>query len=202
MNSPRLPSWPAFPLPKFGGLGTAPRRRSLLAWQNPRSAKLIYANALAKSILGDRRYLKTVHGVLETACVSMNSLLRGAMTAVIDHGIPQSLKLNAGGDSAPTGLVLTIIPFSGRCAAGVFAHHTKVLILARDLAVSTLPTEGQLVQRFALTQAEAHLARSLADGCGLDQFAQRGGVTIATVRTQLKAIFAKANSAGRRSWCT
>jgi DNA-binding CsgD family transcriptional regulator len=45
--------------------------------------------------------------------------------------------------------------------------------------------------RYGLTAAEAKLARALSDGCSLREAAQRLGVSVHTVRSQLKQLFEK-----------
>ena len=50
---------------------------------------------------------------------------------------------------------------------------------------------AELRQRFGLTEAEAEVARLLAQGVTLDGIAKTRGVSIGTVRLQLKSIFGK-----------
>ncbi len=47
---------------------------------------------------------------------------------------------------------------------------------------------------YALTPAEAELVRLLAEGCSLDQVAEQRGVTMNTVRSQLKQVFCKTDT--------
>jgi DNA-binding CsgD family transcriptional regulator len=47
---------------------------------------------------------------------------------------------------------------------------------------------------YQLTSAEADLLRRLAEGRSLDQVAEERGVTISTVRSQLKQVFAKTDT--------
>ena len=53
-----------------------------------------------------------------------------------------------------------------------------------------LPVE-RLTQVFGLTPAEARVAAALSQGDRLEEIAASGGVTVGTMRSQLKAIFAK-----------
>ncbi|MDJ0853083.1 MAG: hypothetical protein QNK04_32330 [Myxococcota bacterium] len=62
------------------------------------------------------------------------------------------------------------------------------------------PDRGQisttlvLESLYALTPAEAELVRLLAEGCSLDQVAEERGVTMNTVRSQLKQVFCKTDT--------
>jgi DNA-binding CsgD family transcriptional regulator len=62
--------------------------------------------------------------------------------------------------------------------------------------VATPPTgvgmrAESLHARYGITAAEAKLARALSDGCSLREAAQRLGVSVHTVRSQLKQLFEK-----------
>ena len=51
--------------------------------------------------------------------------------------------------------------------------------------------ESQLAALFDLTPAEARVARGVAEGLDLDALARARGVSVQTVRAQLKAVFRK-----------
>jgi DNA-binding CsgD family transcriptional regulator len=53
------------------------------------------------------------------------------------------------------------------------------------------PTPSALQQVFKLTPAEARLAAGLAKGLDLQQISELHGVSVGTLRVQLKSIFAK-----------
>lgn len=65
-----------------------------------------------------------------------------------------------------------------------------VLVGDRDAGLGKSPM-STLAALFALTPAEAHLALALAEGRHLEEVANERGVTRETVRSQLKAAFAK-----------
>ena len=54
-----------------------------------------------------------------------------------------------------------------------------------------LPSEEMLGALFALTRAEARLACGMLTGRSVSEYAQRAGVRMATIRTQLHSIFVK-----------
>jgi DNA-binding CsgD family transcriptional regulator len=53
------------------------------------------------------------------------------------------------------------------------------------------PSHTALQVRFGLTTAEAEIAQAIANGAGLQAVATARGVSIQTVRSQMKAIFRK-----------
>jgi DNA-binding CsgD family transcriptional regulator len=78
--------------------------------------------------------------------------------------------------------------------------------MARRKRTSRLVTASQLRQAFDLSAAEATVAESLLEGLSPNEYAQKSGVSIATVRTQLRAIYEKtgtrsqAEAAGVMLW--
>lgn len=70
--------------------------------------------------------------------------------------------------------------------------HTVLMLLDLDAAPQT--NRAALERIFRLTPTEARLATMLANGATLAEAAGAQGVSVATVRTQLKAIFAKTHT--------
>lgn len=78
-------------------------------------------------------------------------------------------------------------------AQDVFGQAQAVL-LVHDPARQASPVSGLLRQAYGLTPAEARLAQELALGRGLGEIALSLGVTVATLRVQLKTIFTKTDT--------
>ena len=76
-----------------------------------------------------------------------------------------------------------------------FAHDLfdggDTLLYFTDLVAEWAPSERLLGRIFQLTAAEARLASSLAAGEGIRAASTRLAISRETVRTQLRAIFAK-----------
>ncbi|GJE48695.1 hypothetical protein GOFOIKOB_1727 [Methylobacterium tardum] len=70
--------------------------------------------------------------------------------------------------------------------------HSVLLLI--DLDATPLPSTGCLEQIFGLTPAEARLTLLLVGGKTLDEIAQKLHLSVATVRTQLKAVFEKTHT--------
>lgn len=70
--------------------------------------------------------------------------------------------------------------------------HSVLLLI--DLDATPLPTTNCLEQIFGLTPAEARLALLLVGGDTVNEVAERLHLSVATVRTQLKAVFEKTHT--------
>ena len=70
--------------------------------------------------------------------------------------------------------------------------HSVLLLI--DLDATPLPNAATLEKIFGLTHAEARLALRLVDGLTLSEAAEMLHVSVATLRTQLKAIFHKTHT--------
>jgi DNA-binding CsgD family transcriptional regulator len=70
--------------------------------------------------------------------------------------------------------------------------HSVLLLI--DLDVTPLPSTSCLEQIFGLTRAEARLTLLLVGGKTLDEIAQKLHLSVATIRTQLKAVFEKTHT--------
>lgn len=64
--------------------------------------------------------------------------------------------------------------------------------------LSRRPNEAELRERFDFTPAEAGLAKALADGVSLANYAVARRVSVHTVRNQLRAVFAKAGVSSQK----
>ena len=80
-----------------------------------------------------------------------------------------------------------------RSAQEIFQHSKAILILV-DPDEQSSPPEIVLRHGFNLTPAESRLALALGEGDTLHEFALRQGVSVGTVRIQLKAVMAKTST--------
>ncbi|KQT55432.1 LuxR family transcriptional regulator [Methylobacterium sp. Leaf456] len=85
--------------------------------------------------------------------------------------------------------ILHLVPVSGT-ARDVFAR-TACLVVITTAEMDRMPSAGLVQGLFDLTPAEARVARDIARGLGVPEVAVQAGVLDSTVRTQLKAVFAK-----------
>lgn len=86
-------------------------------------------------------------------------------------------------------LLMSTVPVPVLDEAG--AHTVLILI---DLDRTPRPHTAALERVFGLTAAEARLAAALAGGATVAEAAEANNVSVATVRTQLAAIFSKTHT--------
>ncbi|MTV36036.1 helix-turn-helix transcriptional regulator [Duganella radicis] len=75
--------------------------------------------------------------------------------------------------------------------AGLAAGGASVLLAVTQAAADVAVPAAAIAALFGLTRAEASLVAGLVEGCSLEQYAQRRGVGLGTVRGQLKQVQAK-----------
>ncbi|MBG0808378.1 helix-turn-helix transcriptional regulator [Methylosinus sp. H3A] len=153
-----------------------------------RSHRLLLANDLfarfVPSLVQDRR---------ERAIITdmrVDALFAQALARLRIVGAPaglQSLPVPAREGNRP--LVLHLAPIRG-AAQDVFAAG-DILLIVTELTIGATPDAALLQGLFDLTPAEARVARAIAAGRPASEIAGAHGVSAETVRTQLRAVFAK-----------
>ncbi|MET3614947.1 DNA-binding CsgD family transcriptional regulator [Rhizobium aquaticum] len=127
------------------------------------------------------------------ASKTANQLLRESLEALASGtGDGGSIPIPAGADGGVP-MVAHIVPIR-RGAHDVFARAVALLIVTRVERPGP-PQADLLGTLFDLTPAEDRVARHLADGLTIDECARTLGVTIATVKTQIRSIFNKTGTA-------
>jgi len=153
------------------------------------SGRLIFANdpfqQFMPALVQDRMTRLTVNdpradALLETA------LARIASNLNLPHQV-QSIPLAEGGRRRP--MVLHVIPIR-RAAHDIFDATSTMLVLTA--LTSRAGPDATIIQGlFDLTPAEARIALAIAAGVQPTEIARKQGVSVETVRTQLKSIFLK-----------
>jgi DNA-binding CsgD family transcriptional regulator/PAS domain-containing protein len=77
-----------------------------------------------------------------------------------------------------------------RSAPELFERGTAIVMID-DLGAQSNPTARLLRHVFGLTHAEAAIAIAIGSGWDLDEISHRRGISLGTLRNQLKSIFAK-----------
>jgi DNA-binding CsgD family transcriptional regulator/PAS domain-containing protein len=123
-------------------------------------------------------HMRAEFGALITAC------------AAADLGHPGgALALPRSGPSHPLQILITPIHLSEKHHASV-----RVLVLATDPDRAVTFPDAVLRQIYGLTPAEIEIANALLTGYSLEEIAQLRKVSIATVRTQIKALMGKTDT--------
>jgi len=86
-------------------------------------------------------------------------------------------------------LVIRIMPVAGPARTPFLG--ARALLVISDLHNRPQPQPSVLAKTFGLTPAETRVASIMADGISIERAADRLGLSRATVRNELKAIFAK-----------
>jgi len=130
---------------------------------------------------------------------------RSSDDAVLQQSIRQATQRGAR-EEQPEGAVMAITRPSGHRAFPVMVApllnappestllDAVAVLYISDLEGGTLHRSEVLREVYGLTEAETQLVELLCDGCSLEELAARRGVTLNTVRSQLKQVFAKTNT--------
>ncbi|TAK77795.1 MAG: hypothetical protein EPO12_14045 [Aquabacterium sp.] len=150
-----------------------------------RQGRLRHCNRRGESLLREAAVLCLRRGVLACADDAQQASLAAAIQSCAANGEPVTLPLR-GPQGRPHGS-LTLL----RQAAQGGGPAQGLLCLVSALGRRRIASVRQLMDLFQLTPAEARLARAIADGEELEHYAQAADLKLSTVRTQLRAAFAK-----------
>ncbi|RYX94058.1 MAG: hypothetical protein EOO28_15930 [Comamonadaceae bacterium] len=163
-----------------------------------RSGRMLWANAAAEALLREGTGLRLAGGRLAAGSTA-RMRMRDLYTRVLADGRPVSLRLTTAttGMSAFDALYLTVLRMTGAALATDMAQgwsgklDSAALMVMAHRPASRAATPAALEQLFGLTRAEAGLAAQLAQGKTVDDYAADQGLQAPTVRTHLRAIYAK-----------
>lgn len=139
--------------------------------------------ALVPSVFADRR-----QGVSLTGS-DANALLLDALarnSAGVGGGV-QSIPVAASEEREA--MVVHLLPIRG-AAHDVFTTASSIII-ATPVTAGNAPSQQLLEGLFDLSPAEARVARAIANGETIEALAAANGISVQTVRWQLKSVFAK-----------
>jgi DNA-binding CsgD family transcriptional regulator len=158
-----------------------------------RAGRILQLNALAIGLLERHDGLGAWQGALHAATAAQTEQLHGVLAAAIGgDGVPaRAGALRLAKPSGGTPLMLFARPFHG-VAARPFARRPAALICVVDVDHAAPRPPAELARLFGLTEKEAALAAALMQGHDLAGIAARSGRSIATLRTHLARLMAKA----------
>lgn len=110
-----------------------------------------------------------------------------ALRGPVPLGVAQSIPVR--GNEAHPPMVVHVHPVRG-AARDIFSR-ASALLLVTPVAVAEVPSANVIQGLFDLTPAEAKVARGLASGLTIGDIADGHGTSTATVRNQVRAVFAK-----------
>jgi DNA-binding CsgD family transcriptional regulator len=117
---------------------------------------------------------------------AQNALLRKGLQAT---GLDNVGSIPIGATEPDPALVVHLVPVQ-RTAQDVFIGASHI-VLVTPVTAPAAPLTNLLAGLFDLTPAEAAVARGIAGGDSIPEFAKKNGVSPETVRTQLRAVFEK-----------
>lgn len=151
--------------------------------------KVVFANHPAESMLRATTRLRLIHGQLSATVAAENAGLQAAMMRTLKSRQGESFTLRSESGLQPE-VFLSIGRLAVQDNSEVFAH-AEMLMTARCRRDAPLVAAPQLRQAFGLSTAEAAVAEALVAGQTPDEYARSANISVATVRTQLRAIFEK-----------
>jgi DNA-binding CsgD family transcriptional regulator len=151
----------------------------------------LFRSRQAEAVLRDGGVLRETCGTLHAVISAQDEALVSAVAIAAMTGKAAHLLVTTppgAHEQARYGLTIAPVKDPGRHALHGAA---TVLCIIVPLAGRRLATAAQLMALFGLTPAEARLARALAQGMTLDDYAKDCGLRRPTVKTQLMGVFAK-----------
>lgn len=148
------------------------------------------AEALITSERGLQLKLGRLHATEQADAQALRDVIGIAALGQVKPGPPlQRTVVVHGGPADMSPLVLDVIALPRR--EYEFSFAPRVLVVARGARATDERKTAILQAAYALTVAEAQIALQLSAGRTAEAIASSRGVAVGTVRTQIKAIFAK-----------
>jgi DNA-binding CsgD family transcriptional regulator len=158
--------------------------------------ELMQANAAGEAMLQARSPLKTTNGRLELAVPAANRALHAALAAGRDGdvglgGRGTSIPVR-GEEGAGDEVILHLLPLNAARQHSINAGEGAAFVLfARRIDRSDTAAVATFAERFGLTPKEAAVLQTIVEVGGVPQAADVLGLSPATVRTHVTAIFDK-----------
>ena len=163
------------------------------------AGRLLFSNTVAERLLQKDQGITVSHGHLRAQTADRNPMLqhtiREAVAGFSGRSLHNGMLVLPRRDALP--LSLLICPAPGH-RLGADRLQATAIIFVNNPDDRITPTEAALATQFRLTPAEARLTTALLDGEHIEDYAVRTGLSPHTVKTQLKAVFAK-TGCGRQS---
>lgn len=119
----------------------------------------------------------------------------GNGAAVAAHNLGGALRLTRGGREAALVALVVPAPASYRLSRAFDQPAAIVFVNAQAQEQTDTVSEPLLMRLYGLTRAEARLCAALLDGSSLEAISERFALTVHTLKSQLKQVFAKTDTA-------
>ena len=151
--------------------------------------EILHANFLGERLLRSGSCVRQLAGRLTTNDPNRNAELRAALQQVMANGRPINLNLGGRGDAEHCCLTVMRLPSAGDL--DIISSKAAMLCIVTENSGYRIATARQLIDLFNLSPAEARLARAMAQGESLDEYAAHQGLKRTTVKSQLKNALSK-----------
>ncbi|MBC9877383.1 helix-turn-helix transcriptional regulator [Bradyrhizobium sp. INPA01-394B] len=148
------------------------------------SGRLISSNQILEDMIPS--VLQDGSDRLRLSDLRADELLHAALKDNTHHG---ARSIPVPGSETHPPLIVHLLPIRG--AAHDFYLNAATIVIVTPVDRSKVPTAEVLQGLFDLTPAEARIARGIAGARNTDELAKSLGVSLQTVRTQVKAVLAK-----------
>jgi len=151
-------------------------------------ARVLLANTVAKTMLAQKRGLRTIADRLAGSTAAQSNALVDAIRAVGDGGRNTASVTIETADETVRVLISRV---SAELRLGLPLQADLVLVSFSDPAVDLAASAEVLKEMLKLTDAEARAALGLAHGKTMQDIADSLGVSLNTIRTHVASAFAK-----------
>lgn len=154
------------------------------------AGRVLFINTQAEAMLKASSRVVIRDGRLSAIDTTLDVQLRKALKAAARGASSTSLPVPA---RTPNGeeLLMTVAPLGDTTPMWSMLSCPSVLLLIRSRSRLRILTAAQLMQLFRFTPAEARVARALAQGQSAEGYAIDAGISLTTVRTQLRSVLDK-----------
>jgi DNA-binding CsgD family transcriptional regulator len=159
--------------------------------------RVIWTNRRGEAMLRDGHWFTQTGGCLKGRNPDRDACLKMAIRGCAADKKPRSIYLGTN-TSSDAQCCLTVLAHRTNDMPALPVHMADVIVLATTTEGYRVASIQQLKELFQLTAAESGLARALAHGESIDEYAQRERVKRSTVKTQLQAVFSKTSTNTQR----
>ena len=160
------------------------------------AGRVVYSNSHAERLLREADSLVVHRGRLSATDLRDAALVHDAVVRAAAGSSPQTFAVT-GLQAGPQACFLTVASLPEGTPLSPLLGQARVLVTARRRGQPSAVSPEQLTQVFGLTPAECGVALALLDGKTPAEYAQDKGLSMPTVRTHLRAVFAKTNTRGQ-----
>ncbi len=158
---------------------------------------LLFANPIAENYLREGSLFTT-----ESKKITVkNELAHASIQNAVAMGEREEVSLAGSGIGVPLyktqfPAIAHVLPLGRRLEKQQFHSRAAAAIFVATPRSDALPTIDAIAALFGLTQAEKHVAAQAASGVAAPEIALQRGVSIATIRSQISAIYDKTGQTG------